>query len=106
MRCAVHSVTTNNMAFFVVRVELPGSPSEKTYEILHDAMARAGFARTIAYGGKPPVYQLPHAMYSKTAASTVNVIRDEAASAAKTTGLDPMILAIEAASVASYGLEQ
>ena len=49
------------MSYFIVRVELYGTPSEDVYNRLHNAMEQKGFSRTFTEGNQK--LQFPHAVY-------------------------------------------
>jgi hypothetical protein len=73
------------MSRFTTRIELHEvglqKPTTQDYVRLHEAMKRFGFLRTIT-GGDGTVYLLPPAEYRRTASSTIEEIRDDAAKAA------------------------
>lgn len=79
------------MSAFTTRVELHGYPSAEDYEQLHQAMATAGFERTIK-GSDGKWYHLPTAEYSISCNYTGEQVRSMAASAAATTGKKYSIL--------------
>lgn len=66
------------MTSFTTRVELHGATGDD-YERLHEAMARAGFTRTIAgvdANGKSGTWHLPTAEYDLSSTSTCSQVRD------------------------------
>jgi hypothetical protein len=67
------------MADFTVRVELLGDPSYTQYEKLHALMSGLGFGRTIdgvTSANERKTFNLPHATYYGTSASTCASLRD------------------------------
>jgi hypothetical protein len=93
------------MANYMARVELH-SANWNNYEVLHAAMQRRGFLRTIrANDGK--VYQLPTGTYAaeKTTSSLQNAL-DAATAAAQETGLQAWILVADWNSASWRGLNQ
>lgn len=80
------------MASFTTRVELHKA-TESDYEILHAAMAKEGFTRTIKIDDKE--YKLPTAEYNFVGTFTTSQIFDKAVSAANSTKKDNWILVTE-----------
>jgi len=73
------------MTMYLTRVELHDADEEKDYRILHEAMEKQGFARTIT-ADKGGEYRLPRAEYYRESPLSPKEIRDQALTAAKTTG--------------------
>ena len=82
------------MSLFIVRVELHGAVYNSDYDILHTAMANAGFNRIItADNGKK--YFLPTAEYVMSSNTTRSQILSLAKNAAAMTGKTFGVLVVE-----------
>jgi hypothetical protein len=57
------------MTFFNVRIQLPGSPSTATYDLLHAEMEAEGFSR-LARANDNKVFRLPHGEYLYSTSGT------------------------------------
>ena len=83
------------MASFTVRVELHGvRHDDDIYEVLHSAMAREGFSRTIL-GGDGKTYHMPPAEYNLIANQTSDNVRAAAVRAAAVTKKRAAVLVTE-----------
>jgi hypothetical protein len=90
------------MSQFITRVELHKGTSED-YEILHAAMARKGFSRTIQ-GSDGITYHLPWAEYYANTTSSIEQVRSAAISAADATGRNSSVLVSQAIQIAWQNL--
>jgi hypothetical protein len=84
-----------SMSRFIVRVELHGAP-EPAYELLHELMGNAGFARTIWGSGKE--YHLPSATYCAETSDAATTVRQVAKQAADATGYSNGVIVTEGSS--------
>ena len=91
------------MSTFIVRIELHPSDKEQAYSAVHDAMKHAGFSR-IYRDDDGLRYHLPSSEYCITSASSVEVIRDLARTAAGKVTTLFMLLVIDAKRIAIAGL--
>lgn len=85
------------MNVFITRVELHGA-QEGDYEVLHAAMANAGFHRIMSQDGVS--YHLPTAEYIVHSNLGAAGVRDTAQQAANTTGKSSWVLTIQSAGMA------
>ena len=85
------------MALFITRVELHNA-QESDYQILHAAMERLGFSRTIVSASGVRC-QLPSAEYSLSSEMNVSSVRNSAKNAANSTGKTSWILTTEVARI-------
>jgi hypothetical protein len=83
------------MTDFSIRVQLNGSPTSGTYDLLHDAMEHYGCSRQIK-GDSGAWYYLPHAEYRLTSATTVERVRDDVVTLADSIWLDNEVVVTEA----------
>ena len=90
------------MNVFITRVELHGA-QEGDYEVLHAAMANAGFHRIMNQDGVS--YYLPTAEYIVHSSLSAEGVRDVAIQAANTTGKASWILTVQSAGMA-WSLQQ
>lgn len=90
------------MASYIVRVELHKAGYDD-YVLLHNAMARRGFSRTIL-GSDGNIYHLPTAEYDISTHSTLSQVRESAKEAAATTGKANWILVTEYSNCGWSGL--
>jgi hypothetical protein len=81
------------MAEFIARTQLVGSPSETVYEDLHAAMEGIGFLRERAWGSK--IYELPHGTYCGTSTSAMSVVEKAIENAVKPIWSGCRILLVE-----------
>lgn len=93
----------------IVRVELHDLPASSTliiYERLHEALERVGFIRTVK--GKKGTYDLPTGLYNYTGQlDRADLIRDEAARAAKTVWNRKLSIVATAGTITAwYGLNR
>jgi hypothetical protein len=88
---------------FLIRIELHDGDSED-YEILHDAMARKGFKRTVSSAGVE--YDLPTAMYLYSGDQTTSEVHKKADAAAQSTALAYAIFVAMAADAVFSGLKE
>jgi hypothetical protein len=90
------------MANFTVRVELHDA-AFADYEVLHTAMAKLGFLRSIT-ADNGQTYHMPWAEYNGSGNLSSVQVRDIARTAANTTGKNNAVLVTEAQSRAWIGL--
>jgi len=81
------------MSKYLVRVELHGA-SYTHYDVLHKSMAAQGFTRKIR-DGNGVEYSLPTAEYITSTTLDGDIVRQQADSAAATTGLGRGVLVVE-----------
>jgi hypothetical protein len=94
------------MAMYLTRVELHDADEDKDYKVLHEAMEKRGFVRTIVGDIGKVEYHLPTAEYYRESSLPVETIRDEASTAARTTGRRFGVIVAEAKSLAWVGLDK
>lgn len=92
------------MATFLVRVELHGA-SGKDYDVLHVAMERVGFSRTIV-SDTGVRYHLPTAEYEAVGNHTREEVLEAAKGAAGTTGKKFGVIVTQSAGQSWSGLPQ
>ncbi len=92
------------MSEFITRVELHQGAAQN-YDVLHAAMVRAGFSRTIR-GSNGATYHLPWAEYYVNTPATIEQVRSLAVTAANTTGRSSAVLVSETSRIAWQGLNQ
>lgn len=74
----------------IARVELPDEP-KGDYDVLHEAMRRAGFSRTIV-GDSGRRWHLPHAVYTRRSSEDPVTLRDRVARLAKAAHPRPRVM--------------
>lgn len=89
---------------FTTGVELH-KHEEGDYDILHSAMEREGFTRTIV-SDKGKEYHLPPAEYNKEGNFTIEQVKDSAKRAAAVTKKEFAVLVTESNGRSWYGLEE
>ncbi len=91
------------MASFTTRVELHGA-NDDDYEILHAAMEKEGFTRTIQSSTK--TYHLPTAEYNRSGTLTRDDVLESAKRAAGKTKKSYAVLVTESAGRTWLGLDE
>lgn len=91
------------MAQFIARIELYGRPSETEYALLHAAMGRQGFVRTITLNDGSE-YHLPNAEYQLVGDMTIDQVWARANSAAVSVWANHGILCTQSAGIRVSGL--
>lgn len=91
------------MTRFIVRIVLHGATEEYEYAALHEFMMAAGFARSIA-ANNGQTYHLPPTMYLYEGFASLQQVKALADNAAKKTGDQHAVLAIEYTSAMWSGL--
>jgi|ERR1019366_324261 hypothetical protein len=93
------------MPQFTTRVELYGTPSNETYNLLHSAMAVNKFSRNIK-GTDGKIYELPHAVYYSYGNLTCKEVMNLAINSAKTVWKDfAVVTTITDQLIESYNLK-
>ncbi|HVU58834.1 MAG TPA: hypothetical protein VHD83_27425 [Puia sp.] len=94
------------MAKFTTRVELHGAYEESDYEILHQAMEKVGFIRTIMDTDTKIVYKLPPAEYNAIGNFTREQVLQAAKTAAKKTKKKFSVIVTPSTGRIWYNLEE
>ncbi|WP_434033704.1 hypothetical protein [Cupriavidus sp. a3] len=92
------------MAMFIVRLVLQDADWDDYTDVLHPAMEKQGFSKTITSdGGK--TYKLPDAEYYINVDLTRQQVRERAVAAAGVTKVKFRVLVTEAAGISWHNLE-